>query len=588
MADFTNLNKYSRPQTPNVEAPDFDDPNAPEEEEDYSALGMELLAPYAQPEEAQPEQAALPQKLDLYLNPDEAAQQGPEIPNELLERDAYNPIEREDMSLRSEGPSQQIAPPEPKPETDLKEEDYNEFDQEANYSELGKELLQRYRFNTDLPTQSSMGELLANLKPRQDSTAYQPALENPSQPKPADLDLMRKYMGTRQTSSDDPNVPQPLPMPETIASKPAVPKAPAVSKDLTGGKTSGDGAATAAASKAIDTMSGQQSDLSAAQEKENKLRLIATLGQAATQIGSAFAGTKLDDSVFKQMAKDADIPVKQFKERIANEGNEANSPMSALYREYALKAMPGLSENPNFKKMTANQLKSIGVKIPQEMTAYQKLMSRLAIKRLETTDNKLSLHQKREERLTGAQAWREKEKDELDTSQVDKITKMNHGISIAEDISELKGKFDTGPIAGRVMGYLNTLGLDKSTYNKKASAFKAKVGRQLSEYNRSMSGTAVSDKEALRLATHLPKETDNDEVFAAKMQDYISELKKKKLIMLQDIKKYQGKDYLTDTKAQPATKQATAKKQPNYKSGQIVRQGGKRYQWNGSKMVEVK
>jgi len=189
----------------------------------------------------------------------------------------------------------------------------------------------------------------------------------------------------------------------------------------------------------------RQEDLQRAQEQARSTRLVAQLGKAASQIGAGIAGAKTpDSSLFDEVARGADAPIKELQQRMAMEAKDPSSDLSKMYQEMALKTMPNL--NPEqVSKLSSEQLKSVGVKIPTKMEEQmmEMKMDEMGLRKrklgLEEQKLKLGQDQLAQQKLQEAQAaeiYREKIRkihpnlkddprlDKLSLAQLQKVFKL--------------------------------------------------------------------------------------------------------------------------------------------------------------------
>jgi len=132
--------------------------------------------------------------------------------------------------------------------------------------------------------------------------------------------------------------------------------------------------------------------------------------------------------------------------------------------------------------------------------------------------------------------WQKVEKNELSEKQVDRISGMNTTLDSLDKIEGMK-TFSTGPIKGRIESVKRFIG--EADGNKTALAAQLRV--ILSQYGKSISGTAIAEPEMKRLELQLPQETDSDEQFAAKLANFKDEVENSRVRVLDDISK-SGRD----------------------------------------------
>jgi len=137
-------------------------------------------------------------------------------------------------------------------------------------------------------------------------------------------------------------------------------------------------------------------------------------------------------------------------------------------------------------------------------------------------------------------AFNEEQKNELSDVQLREITDLNTGLDQINRIEELAAQVPEdlfGPIASRIE-------TGKEAFDKANPAFtklKQATEKNLSEYLNRISGTAVAEAEAARLAKQIPRATDQPKVFKAKLQEFRRSLKRAIEEKKKGAKKFQGK-----------------------------------------------
>jgi hypothetical protein len=101
----------------------------------------------------------------------------------------------------------------------------------------------------------------------------------------------------------------------------------------------------------------------------------------------------------------------------------------------------------------------------------------------------------------------------LSDKQVEGINTIDNALSEVDNIIKEKANVDTGPLAGRLNSVAQKVGIDDPSVSK----FRARVGEQLAQYIRAISGAAVSAKERVELEANIPNMNDSDETFVAKL-----------------------------------------------------------------------
>lgn len=157
--------------------------------------------------------------------------------------------------------------------------------------------------------------------------------------------------------------------------------------------------------------------------------------------------------------------------------------------------------------------------------------------RLEQGERRIGQSGERLELQKKKQDWREQEKDELSDAQIKSINNVDQTLDKLDKLEGMKKEFSTGPLTGRINSIARYLG--QADGNKTAMA--AQIGDILSEYARSISGSAIAKEEFDRLKEQLPEETDSDEQFAAKLARFKDNMEDSRLRVLDNFKR-QGKN----------------------------------------------
>jgi hypothetical protein len=131
----------------------------------------------------------------------------------------------------------------------------------------------------------------------------------------------------------------------------------------------------------------------------------------------------------------------------------------------------------------------------------------------------------------------ERKRKMLSDGQLRVLAQYDTGVAMLQDIATKKAAVDTGPLAERRNWLAGSLGVD----DPNVSSFRAMVGDQLAAYIRGISGAAASDRERAFLMENIPKVSDNDATFNAKLTIVSERLAKLREIEL-DLFGKQGKD----------------------------------------------
>tara|TARA_R110001606_G_scaffold137953_1_gene276038 strand:+ start:960 stop:2219 length:1260 start_codon:yes stop_codon:yes gene_type:complete len=163
-----------------------------------------------------------------------------------------------------------------------------------------------------------------------------------------------------------------------------------------------------------------------------------------------------------------------------------------------------------------------------DMTKYQK-------KSLEIQSKRLGLMDTKEGRLTKKDAFREKVGNRLSDAEIKKITEIDDGTRMLDEIDELFKSDDVkkhlGPIDSKLAYMQKFTSEQPQGYVKMHQA----VGLNLASYIKSISGAAVSEPEAIRLGELVPTVSDNPGEFKAKLDFFRKELKQSKQDYLRNI-----------------------------------------------------
>ena len=175
-----------------------------------------------------------------------------------------------------------------------------------------------------------------------------------------------------------------------------------------------------------------------------------------------------------------------------------------------------------------NQLKMMQKAGKDDMTKYQK-------KSLEIQSKRLGLMDTKEGRLTKKDAFREKVGNRLSDAEIKKITEIDDGTRMLDEIDELFKSDDVkkhlGPIDSKLAYMQKFTSEQPQGYVKMHQA----VGLNLASYIKSISGAAVSEPEAIRLGELVPTVSDNPGEFKAKLDFFRKELKQSKQDYLRNI-----------------------------------------------------
>jgi len=176
---------------------------------------------------------------------------------------------------------------------------------------------------------------------------------------------------------------------------------------------------------------------------------------------------------------------------------------------------------------------------------YKERTLALAEKRYKLGEDRLRVMEDRElgkqGRFDRSQDFREKEKQEISDKQTETISEFDTGQALVDEVKKLikSNKDNLGPWASQAeegKKYVPGMSRDSDFV-----AMQSLVGTQLADYVKRMSGAAVSEEEAQRLAKNIPTMTDKPESFQRKLKEFEKILKKNRKIVLSGFEK-QGKD----------------------------------------------
>jgi hypothetical protein len=159
----------------------------------------------------------------------------------------------------------------------------------------------------------------------------------------------------------------------------------------------------------------------------------------------------------------------------------------------------------------------------------------------------------------------------------DEIKKLNDLLELREDIAEirtLKESVNTGPVASRSEQAQRAVGLEENEYFNK---LEIKSGKQLADFIKEISGAAVSEQEAQRLARLVPNVSMQDKQFINAIDDLEDGLSG---VIQAKINQYdlESEERLTNAIRGGIGKEGGA---DEYPAGTIVEVNGQKYISNG-------
>jgi hypothetical protein len=179
---------------------------------------------------------------------------------------------------------------------------------------------------------------------------------------------------------------------------------------------------------------------------------------------------------------------------------------------------------------------------PYQIASLQMQRDRLDLQR--------ELEQGRGGRFSENLDFRKQEVNELKPKEMDTLYGFETALDSLEKLEGMNKNFLTGPIEGRVSAISRYIGKDSAKKTKLA----AQMQVVLSRYAKQISGTAVGEEEFERLSNQLPKETDSDQAFSAKLANFKDELESSRNRFIneygkiRDVSKFRNREKLTEIK----------------------------------------
>jgi hypothetical protein len=174
-----------------------------------------------------------------------------------------------------------------------------------------------------------------------------------------------------------------------------------------------------------------------------------------------------------------------------------------------------------------------------------------------------------------------KEKAKLSDKQTLDIANLDQALDQMGIIEVEKGNIDTGPVSSRRNAVAQFFGVDDS----QVTSFRARVGSQLADYIKSISGAAVSDNERKFLLQNMPTLGDSDKSFIAKLNMVKDRLRRNRDIYVTNLER-KGKnieEFTNPATPSEETQAASPKSPDSGPMGEITERNGKKYKWNPSK-----
>lgn len=262
---------------------------------------------------------------------------------------------------------------------------------------------------------------------------------------------------------------------------------------------------------------------------------------------------------------------------------DPTSPIAKVYKNFLKqnfkKYLPDMSED-EIEALSPQRASEIVKMITEQKNAEQDSAlnwARLAQTERLAGDTIQARKELQDEKLEDKKLEREK----LSDKQVSDLTNLDQALDQMGIVEIEKGDINTGPISSRKNAVAQFFGIDDS----KVTAFRARVGTQLADYIKSISGAAVSDQERAFLLQNMPTLSDSDSSFISKLQMVKDRLRRNRDIYVSNLKK-KGKnvDNFTESSTpSQETQEASPKSPDSGPMGEITERNGKKYKWNPAK-----
>jgi hypothetical protein len=308
-------------------------------------------------------------------------------------------------------------------------------------------------------------------------------------------------------------------------------------------------------------------ELKSARERDRMLKVGGALGDAlATIINAQGQRRAMIPGVQVQQGAGLGEITKMFET-----APEVASDLSAR-REALLNQYKQLAEGRKIYQTKSGLVRLGEGDRPEELYSDPSVKRALEIaeNRLSQGDTRLGLSEQAEVRRTKAQTWKEQEDEELKPKEIDTLNSIDATLDSLERLKGMNTEFLTGPVEGRISAISRAIGVDSGKKTQLASQMRI----ILTKYGKQMSGTAIGEKEFDRLEDQLPKETDSNEAFAAKLANFTSELENSRARFINEygkirnVEKFKTRDVLTKPETKPNSKNVIVRKDP--KSGRRV------------------
>lgn len=297
--------------------------------------------------------------------------------------------------------------------------------------------------------------------------------------------------------------------------------------------------------------------LNNALERQKYMTSLAGLGKAFSNIGSGIAGLgakrgitpdtsgydtfeklgnlEVEGVKAKRAAKDQSIKRQDEVMDLNNKAqvNDPKSPVSVFAREWFEKqAGMKLSD-----KVSASQIKEMG-------TSVNNLLSQqIRLANLDLRKEDIGLKREGEQRRKEHEEFAKKKYSDLSDKQAEQISLADDLLAELDQVAGMKKMLDTGPIADKVAWLKTTIGAG----DPDITTTKQRLGRIMSDYMKKISGSAISDREAQRLANNIPSFKLNDNEFVAALASWRKDLEESRSRFLESLKR-RGKNVEPFTK----------------------------------------
>jgi hypothetical protein len=188
---------------------------------------------------------------------------------------------------------------------------------------------------------------------------------------------------------------------------------------------------------------------------------------------------------------------------------------------------------------------AFGVNIPEGMkfSRFEKMAGPISTmaQREASAANQQAVLAGRESRFVRGQQFQNEQRKlsrgVISDAQEKDITTIDASLALLDQIKAGKANFDTGPLAGRWHTMASWLGMNDS----EKAAFKQTVVKEVNDTLHEFTGSTITKTDLTRILQQMPNMEDNDSTFLSKLEGVISQLKQKRGIMLENLRR-KGKD----------------------------------------------